>query len=394
MGECRIRLVWLALPVSLTLCLAGGIAAGAAQPNSSASSASAKFTPNPGHQNALNGVQTLTRNDAWAVGYYCTTGCTPLGGGKNLIIHWNGHRWLRVKSPNPGSQDQLTSISAQSGSDIWAVGSQNSNVTGLSPVILRWNGRKWTQSPADVFNLVPIATLSAVYARSASDVWAVGDHGDPFSGQSKTLVAHWNGSAWSLVSSPDPGRFGQLVGISGRSAANIWAVGQYCTARCLGASPAEHGLILHWNGRKWSKATLPVRNSAMFAAVAAVSANDAWAAGTAGKNGNPLVLHWNGKKWSKVRSPDVFPTALAFGSPRSGWGVGNGAGLMHWNGHTWRFADFGSRVADQGMFKSISARRPSDVWAVGSYCRTKCGAISPVIDTVAMQWNGHRWVRH
>ena len=55
---------------------------------------------------------------------------------------------------------------------------------------------------------------------SATDVWAVG-----FSETSEieqTLTLHWDGTSWSVVSSPAAGR---LRGIAIVSATDIWALG-------------------------------------------------------------------------------------------------------------------------------------------------------------------------
>ncbi len=46
----------------------------------------------------------------------------------------------------------------------------------------------------------------------------------------QTLAAHWNGTAWTQVPSPDPGgstRENVLFGVDATSAANTWAVGEY-----------------------------------------------------------------------------------------------------------------------------------------------------------------------
>ena len=50
-------------------------------------------------------------------------------------------------------------------------------------------------------------SLAAIAARSANDVWAVGYY-DDITGAiplRRTLVEHWNGTAWSVVASPNPG---------------------------------------------------------------------------------------------------------------------------------------------------------------------------------------------
>lgn len=40
----------------------------------------------------------------------------------SLILYWNGTKWARVASPNPGSGNSLYAVAASSGSNVWAVG--------------------------------------------------------------------------------------------------------------------------------------------------------------------------------------------------------------------------------------------------------------------------------
>ena len=59
-------------------------------------------------------------------------------------------------------------------------------------------------------------TLSGVAAIASADVWAVGSY-LPDRGGSQALVEHWNGSAWSIVPSPNGQFGGQLYGVSADS---------------------------------------------------------------------------------------------------------------------------------------------------------------------------------
>jgi hypothetical protein len=60
---------------------------------------------------------------------------------------------------------------------------------------------------------------------------------------SKTVIAHWNGSAWNQVPSPSPPQSG-LADVAATSARNAWAVGSY-------GSTHPETLILRWNGTSW-----------------------------------------------------------------------------------------------------------------------------------------------
>src|SRR5438128_11847093 len=53
-------------------------------------------------------------------------------------------------------------------------------------------------------NLGRYDSLSGVAAVSASDAWTVGSY-QTSSFLNQTLIEHWNGSDWNVVSSPNPG---------------------------------------------------------------------------------------------------------------------------------------------------------------------------------------------
>jgi hypothetical protein len=97
---------------------------------------------------------------------------------------------------------------------------------------------------------------------------------------SRTLLAHWNGRAWTEVTDPSPLN-GTLVAVTATSARNAWAVG-YTDSNGGGAKT----LILHWNGKKWKRVpvlSLEPADSDALTAVAATSDGNAWAVGSTSK---------------------------------------------------------------------------------------------------------------
>jgi hypothetical protein len=130
-------------------------------------------------------------------------------------------------TPNPSpTSNLLKGVSAVSGSNAWAVGSYNDATTGASKtLVLHWNGTAWSKvkspSPSSLFS-----ELDGVSAVSGSDAWAVGDYGTGDGGSSGTLVLHWDGTAWTKVKSPSPGSgLNGLTGVSAVSGGGAWAVG-------------------------------------------------------------------------------------------------------------------------------------------------------------------------
>ncbi len=127
---------------------------------------------------------------------------------------------------------------------------------------------------------VPGATLSGVAAVSAGDIWAVGNSEDTNFVRS-TLAEHWNGSGWSVVSTPNTSaQFGSaLSAVTTVATNNVWAVGYSF------GSNGDTTLIEQWNGISWTRIASPnPATSDALNSVAAVSAGDIWAVGGRGPN--------------------------------------------------------------------------------------------------------------
>ncbi len=253
----------------------------------------------------LEAVAATSSTNAWAVGNYSTSG----KGFLTLVMHWDGHRWRVQHSPSEGGSsafDELTSVAATSSRNAWAVGysctaSCDSNPVE-SPLIERWNGTSW--------KIVPIANpgtpgsmnyLSTVTATSSNNAWAVGSY---FDGTSlRGLIEHWNGHLWKVQPSPgDAYGAYPLSGVAATSKNNAWAISSYPTAGGVRA------LILHWNGTDWNVQRSPDRTSSkpvnnnQLVSVAASSSTNAWAVGSYSQGdvrSKALGLHWNGSAWQR-----------------------------------------------------------------------------------------------
>jgi hypothetical protein len=61
-----------------------------------------------------------------------------------LILHWNGHRWQLVKTPNLPAGSGLVGITATSARHAWAVGGAGDNLGAKAKaLVLHWNGKRW-----------------------------------------------------------------------------------------------------------------------------------------------------------------------------------------------------------------------------------------------------------
>ncbi len=294
--------------------------------------------------NEFNGVAALSATDAWAVGNACKSGCGLIeAAGSTLIARWNGTRWTRVSSPNKGNSF-LAGVAAASSSDIWAAGTSG----GGNAFTLHWNGTAWSIVPSPAKG--PASSLAGVAAVSGSDAWAAGYYCPSSSCSTfRTLILHWNGTAWTQVPSPnpDPSGFPALSAVTATSGTDAWAVGTRCISGCGTGANVFQALLLHWNGNTWSQVPSPSTNVPFLFGAAAASRTSAWAVGT-DIHFKSVILHWNGTKWSTVPSPNPVPVATllrgaAATSPSDAWAVGyggplGGAGstvILHWNGTAW-----------------------------------------------------------
>jgi len=263
-------------------------------------------SPDPGgadRNNTLDGVAAVSSANIWAVGSYIN-GTTS----QTLIEHWNGTAWTQVASPNLGFGDRLSGVAAVSSSNVWAVGFY-SNGTVPQTLILHWNGTAWKHvSSPNPGGSGEDNVLNGVAAVSRGNAWAVGyyTNGD----RAQTLIEHWNGTAWKHVSSPNPGGRDStdfLAGIAATSSTSIWAVGWYSDCTC--DIPPQNTLVLHWNGTAWTHVSSPSpggSNGNLLSGVAGLSSSNAWAVGSYsnGTAQQTLVEHWNGTAWRHVSSPD------------------------------------------------------------------------------------------
>ena len=310
--------------IAATSALFLGAALAAAIPAAANASAQPAITASPAVNGYLSAVSASSSRDAWAVGSQ-TNGTAP-----SLAEHWNGRTWTRVTVPSlRGQYSGLGSVTDISPSDAWATGQLYD-----SAQILHWNGKAWSRVPIPSIGSHSLSTISAA---SASDIWAVG------SGAS----LHWNGKTWTRIPSPAPpyAKYGAFLnGVTAVSADNIWAVG--CTDGCQ-VQGAFSPQIEQWNGKTWKQAAAPVTPYGIYTlnSVAAASASDAWAVGGGGP-GTALsgaIAHWNGRTWKL--SPGISGTqfsGVTALSPGNAWAVGvaeSGATghalILHWNGKTW-----------------------------------------------------------
>ncbi len=309
------------------------------------------------YDSRFEAIAARNTNDIWAVGEYDT----PTSSFRPLINHWDGSSWSLVPSPIPGMSSELHGVVALGAGNAWAVGYTISS--GSAPrqtLIERWDGTAWTIVPSPNQGSSD-NELAAVAALGPSNIWAVG-HYDA-SGNDQPLILHWNGTAWSTVSSPTISAYGGFDALSARTASDIWAVGY------VGTSPDPYqALVEHWDGTAWSVVTCanPGTGSRAFWGVAAVGASDVWAVGQYNSLSTSLIEHWNGASWSVVPSPNVGTLhGIEVRAADDIWASSFGGFVLHWDGNTWTQVPTVSPSSDASL-QAIAAAG-TELWTVGYY---------------------------
>jgi hypothetical protein len=116
--------------------------------------------------------------------------------------------------------------------NVWAVGTYNSNADGgVVTLIEQWNGGSWSVVPSPNAGSYPISNLlQGVAVVSTNEVWAVGYAGNLSNVPTvKTLIEQWNGTSWSIVTSPSPGAGENRLYGAAVLASTVWAVGTFGT---------------------------------------------------------------------------------------------------------------------------------------------------------------------
>ena len=289
----------------------------------------------------LYAVAASDTSDVWAVG----SGQSQSDAGHTFTEHWNGSTWTVVPSPNAGNwDDELLSVTALPSGTAWAVG--RSQLGGqLLALTEYWDGQQWTVIPA-VNPAAGINELQGVSARAANDVWAVGYQRKSDADRPHTLIEHWDGHNWAVVPSPSPGYWSSLHAVTAIASDDVWAAGGYDNGKAM-----DLPLLEHWDGHRWSVIEGPAMPNGSLQILSTSGTSDVWAAGSfsRGPNDNDiwLIEHWNGTRWT-VEGP----------SPE-----------LH------------------GYMSSVIALGPKSASILGTFVPVQCGAPSFLEE----RWNGEAW---
>jgi hypothetical protein len=335
---------------------------------------------------ALLSVAQLGKKNAMAIGYSRAPSTAPVG------FQWNGSTWTATPMPHPSGGALLYSATAVPGTVHYLAGGEScTTVACPEAFMVEWDGTSW--SPVKLPPLSGSTDIASVSASSANDAWAAGQSCNDLNGSCNVLLLHWNGKTWSKMTIPRlADMYADLYSVADLSPTNAWAVGT-----------SEFGsLALHWNGSSWVDVPVPGNsgfNQGIDAVAAIPGTSEIWALEAA--SGGQLMLKWNGSEFLGVGLPartrnlaDFEFTDVAASSTTNAWDVGyalSGSGTepsltAQWNSRKW------------SVVASPNAEPANELFGVETSSATSAFAVgvgySPFQETASgllLQWDGTSW---
>jgi len=348
---------------------------------------------------AVTGLTGVTAVSAEGVTSTALVSAAPPAAPKPAPSIW---RVPSIPQPSPAVTSDVTfaGVSAASATDAWAVGTNQ--VTGQLPLAEHWTGATWSKVPVPLAPGMPQAELTGTDDLSSTNAWAVGDSESSDGTVRRTLIEHWNGTAWQVVPSPNPetgsGATDELTAISGTGPDDLWAVGWFFNGSNIIAL-----LFEHWNGSTWSFVPPPTESGTQFGeAVTAITPDDVWAVGETDSQ-TTVSAHWNGTRWALVPTPTLqskdsldFLTGVTATGPDDVWASGYEGNvndnlfsqpyMLHWNGTSWKLVTVPDRGTEGSLLLGTTALSATDVWSVGITDQSDGGLLS-----LTEHYNGTTW---
>ena len=251
MRRCSSRRTW---GVLVGVAIVGALVPAASAPATAATGWSISPSPSPPApaRGRLTSVTCQSSSSCFAVGFVLDDHGTQ----RALVGRSTGSPWSIVPAPVPaGAFDgsvALADVACASTNRCFAVGSYEGS-DGTTMLIEQWNGAAWSVVDVAIPPGLQSTSLSGVSCRNSTTCFAVGAafDGTEFS----TLIVRWRGTDWSRLPSPNPagGTSGNLVDVSCASAPACFAVGSFISNTTHGSQT----LVERWNGTAWTVVASP-----------------------------------------------------------------------------------------------------------------------------------------
>ncbi len=259
----------------------------------------------------------------------------------------------------------------------------------------RWNGTSWTVQSTPELTGAQAAALAGVSCAAATGCTAVGSYTDG-SGVTATLAEVQAGTTWSIQATPPPAGapFSAFSGVSCTSPAACTAVGITDNSGGIGFTLGER-----WDGTRWTVQTTANQTSGVpdnqgLAGVSCTSATACTAVGGwvhEGLFGGTIAEAWDGTTWTlqSAPAPSDLPSlsGVSCTSPTACTAVGsNGPGVTL--AERWDGTSWtiqSTPSPPSSHLAGVSCTSATACTAVGS--STTSGTSEPLVEA----WDGTSW---
>jgi hypothetical protein len=238
-------------------------------------------------------------------------------------------------------------------------GSSSSDVYAVGNGIMHWDGATWSQSDTPSGGTL----WAAIWGGGPKDVFVVGNPAVAHPSNA-TVVGHWDGGSWSIVSIADPQLQPRFRGVWGFGSLDRYAFGEQ--GQNLNTSP----LLYHWDGTTWSQFPFPWDAGLGTGSIERMSGsgpNDLYVLV------NAAVWHWDGATWQEVHVTDD-PVASIWSAAADDVFATGARGTYHWDGASWSMTAPGGTI--------VWGTSGTDVYIVGQDAAN---------EATVTHWDGLTW---
>lgn len=360
----------------------------------------------------LDGVACASASACTAVGSYSDEEAEAT---LALAMRWDGTDWEIQEVPKPSGAlgAKLADVACTAASACIAVGSYTDAEEVRKSLALSWNGTAWSVLSVPIPSGAGRSELEGISCTASNDCVAVGSFVNS-SEVTKTLALSWNGSSWSIASTPEPSgaELNQLYDVSCRPSDACTAVGTY-----FDSTGDQKTLALRRNtAKEWSIQTTPNKSGALSRTLTAVSCASTTSCTSMGiveqgRREVPIAIGWNGTSWSEqtidteslgaavVKPESVFCIASnncdAVGAVSYGRSAAPRNLAFHFNGTAWSVSEAGGYERKWGI-RDVS-QATSGLRAISCPATERCFAVGSLTEDSGARkgqvasWGGDTW---
>lgn len=259
--------------------------------------------------------------------------------GSMSVQHWKDG--IPVEGWVAAQARAINDVMARSASDIWVVGDK-----GLAA---HYDGSTWTETSTGT-----TANFTRIWANAANDVWAVG---------SQSTTAYFDGTHWTVSTDPYPGDCTALWG----NGSDLLAICQNGNAlSAMRKFPPGNGMVGIWAPRTYLNGGSYAKGTALWGApdgrIMVAGYDDSIAKGFIGLYQGSLAPLDDMGTFHIATQMDDDPSAIWIGSNSDVWV--SGRGLYHWDGTSTAVVKSPFQLGEP--LAGLRGYAAGDVWAVGA----------------------------